>query len=742
MSRLFLPLLFAALAVTSPELELAADTAAPTSTESLQLDDPVQPLFPQSHRSDAEQDRLEAISLFAAGRMMEHSRDYPGALRMYQRAFRFDESSVTVLREIVPLAFSLNRADEALRYAVKLAEKDSSDAALLRRLAGVLAEQGQYEKAASLYEKVLQQAGTTKNAEQVMLRMEAGRLYFLTKAFAKAADAFEVVQAALEHPDQYGLQELQQKRLTAEGGVAYELFAEAFLEAGRHEDALRAYEKLEKLAPKPAVHAYHRARVAAAREQQDQALKLLEDYFAAKEQSKNADPYRLLAKLLRSSGRESEVISHLSALRDSDPSNPWLSYVLASEYLSAKQYDRAAALYEQLLASKPTVEAYQTLLQIYRARKDQAALLKVLGQGVAKGGSLEPFGSQLEELLKDEALVDEVLKAAQTSNGEADHDPSVYRAAVLLAVQAKKFAAASNFYELAAGRSKPDDLAQVLLVWGVELLRAEKYAEAAAVFQRGIEGKILSDNNPAFHFYLAGALELSGKTDEALAAARHAADKQPKSAQFQSRIGWILYHAKRYDEAIAAYKDLLSKFDKEHSSPDVREAMRDARLILSNLYVLKGDSAQAEEWLQQVLDEFPDDVGASNDLGYLWADGDKHLRLALKMIRRAVKAEPENHAYRDSLGWVLYRLGRYREAKVELEAATVGGDSDGVILEHLAEVQWKLGETALALAGFKRAKQAMESQNDLDPDRAAKLNARIEELERSVATQSHEHAGK
>jgi hypothetical protein len=49
-----------------------------------------------------------------------------------------------------------------------------------------------------------------------------------------------------------------------------------------------------------------------------------------------------------------------------------------------------------------------------------------------------------------------------------------------------------------------------------------------------------------------------------------------------------------------------------------------------------------------------DDAGADNDLGFLWADANKHLDRALKMIVTAVAAEPENRAYRDSLGWVYY----------------------------------------------------------------------------------------
>ena len=136
------------------------------------------------------------------------------------------------------------------------------------------------------------------------------------------------------------------------------------------------------------------------------------------------------------------------------------------------------------------------------------------------------------------------------------------------------------------------------------------------------------------HFYLAGALEMSGRTDEAIEAARKAAELQKDSPRFASRVAWIQYHAKRYDAARQSYLALLEKFDKNHDSPEVREVMRDARLVLSNICVIEGKMAEAEEWLEQVLDEFPEDVGALNDLGYLWADAGKHLERALQMIQR------------------------------------------------------------------------------------------------------------
>ena len=727
---------FLALALTA--VSFAVEQSSAPAKKALELEDPLEPLTPQVQRTEAEEDRLESLSLFTTGRMLEQNRDHAGALRSYQRALRFDPTSVATLRQIVPLAFSLNRPDEALRYAVKLAELDSSDPTLLRRLAGVLAEGEKHEQAIAFYRKVIElEKSDAKSAEQVMLQMEIGRLSFLTKQYDQAAEAFSYVLAALDDPEKYGLEPDRKKRLVADGGVALELFAEAFLEAGRIDDAAKAYDKLNDLKEKPSVHAYHQARLASARGEHERALELLSQYIAADEQSKNTDPYRLLAKSLKALGREGELIERLAGQREKEPSDVWLTYALASAYRDAEQHENAALLYEELLASKPSVEAYQALLEIYRKTGNHSQLLKTLAQATAKAGSLEPFGSELDELVKDSETLDKLLTLARDAKSDESADPIQYRAAALLAIHAKKFDAAGELYDLAARKSEREELAQVLLVWGVELLRAEKYEDAAKVFQRGIDAKLLPEENPGFHFYLAGALELSGKTEEALKAARHAAERQPKSAQFASRIGWILYHAGRYDDAIAAYDELLKTFDENHTSNEVREVLRDVRLILSNLYIQKHDQEQAEEWLQQILDEFPDDVGDSNDLGYLWADAGKHLRIALRMARRAVAAEPENKAYRDTLGWVLFRLGQFKEAKAELELAIEGDAPDGVILEHLAEVQLKLGEDDRALETFRQALKTIEADANRDEKKIQDLSKRIKELEQSaVAAQT------
>jgi tetratricopeptide (TPR) repeat protein len=85
------------------------------------------------------------------------------------------------------------------------------------------------------------------------------------------------------------------------------------------------------------------------------------------------------------------------------------------------------------------------------------------------------------------------------------------------------------------------------------------------------------------------------------------------------------------------------------------------------------------------------------------------------MLETAVHTQPENKSYRDSLGWVYYRLGEFQRAKIELEKAAAGDSPDGVILDHL-------GDTFKQLGNIERArelwKQAIEQ---FDPDREAKL---------------------
>jgi len=147
-------------------------------------------------------------------------------------------------------------------------------------------------------------------------------------------------------------------------------------------------------------------------------------------------------------------------------------------------------------------------------------------------------------------------------------------------------------------------------------------------------------------------------------------------------------------------------------------------LILSNIAVMQKQLPAAEEWLEQVLDEFPEDIGAQNDLGYLWADQNKHLTRALAMCQAAVRSDPDNGAYRDSLGWAHYRLGQSADAARELEKATTL-TPDGVIFDHLGDVYLQAKETEKAVTAWQKALESFTK--DQDSEKIQQTKAKLDQ---------------
>jgi tetratricopeptide (TPR) repeat protein len=703
-----------------------ADSADPGQPPPLVLEDPPQPLIPVRPRTEADQDRLDALALFAAARTHEQRQEYAQALRLYQRALRCDPGALAVVRAIIPLTLRLKRDAEAVRYVLKAVEVEEPDSGRLQRLGTFLFQAGDLKGAVRVYEKALAaRQGAKQTADDVRLRMVLGRLYYAAQEHGKAADCFARAADALDHPQQYGLDDQTRKQLQGEPGLTYNLFGETFLLADRLDEAEAAFAKANQLAPNPALLAFNQARIHARRGQPQQAFAELEACFQGHLAGEGTAPYELLAQVLTALGKKGELIERLEKLRAEDPKNLPLGYFLAEQYHQAAQFGKAEPLYVELVEKAPTPTGYRRLAEIYGKTKRPDALLTVLGEVVEKTGLLETLGAEVQTISGDAALMKSLVETARQwcrdEPKKADYD--VRFAVALLALEAKQSGTAAEFFNLAI-QSQPDQAADVFLTWGLGLLLEERPGEAAEVFQRGIDRQVLPENDPRLYYFLAEALALDKQNDKALAAARKAAEKKPDVARYPSRVAWILYRARRWDEAIEAYRRLIERFDADYASGETRDVLREARLVLSSLYVLKEDPAQAEEWLQQVLDEFPDDVGASNDLGYLWADQGKHLHRALNMIQHAVDAEPDNAAYRDSLGWVYYRLGRPNEAVAELQKAIAAEDEpDPLILDHLGDAHLKANQPAEAKRAWRAAVEAFKKQKE--PQKAQEVERKL-----------------
>ena len=91
-----------------------------------------------------------------------------------------------------------------------------------------------------------------------------------------------------------------------------------------------------------------------------------------------------------------------------------------------------------------------------------------------------------------------------------------------------------------------------------------------------------------------------------------------------------------------------------------------------------------------------------NALGYTLVDHDRNLPEARGLITAALAQSPDNAATLDSMGWLLYKEGRYTEALDYLKRANEAG-ADSEIDLHMGEVQWAMGDQKGARATWQAA---------------------------------------
>jgi Tfp pilus assembly protein PilF len=269
-----------------------------------------------------------------------------------------------------------------------------------------------------------------------------------------------------------------------------------------------------------------------------------------------------------------------------------------------------------------------------------------------------------------------------------------------LAADGKKTEAAEKFYRFLLSLRK-ERAGLIYEELGGHFSEVRKFAEAAKVYQEAADDADLAENRPNFLFLVTQAMELAGDTKGALEAIAKAQEIMPNNPLLLYQEGWVYYHAHRFDEAISRMEKVIADFP----DPQVRKIVRRAQYSLSNIHVLKGDIRKGEEILEEIYKDDPEDPSVNNDLGYLYADQGKNLDQAESMIRKALAAEPDNGAYLDSLGWVLFKRDKFEEALPYLEKAVKNspGAGDETLWEHLADVQERLKQPAQALENWKKS---------------------------------------
>ncbi len=115
-----------------------------------------------------------------------------------------------------------------------------------------------------------------------------------------------------------------------------------------------------------------------------------------------------------------------------------------------------------------------------------------------------------------------------------------------------------------------------------------------------------------------------------------------------------------------------------------------------------------ERDLKDIITRDPNNADALNALGYTLADRTERHTEALDLIQRALHIKPNEAAFIDSLGWVMYRLEQFDQAILNLRRALALFQNDEVAA-HLGEVLWVVGDTL-------EANKVWHEALDLKPD--------------------------
>jgi tetratricopeptide (TPR) repeat protein len=135
---------------------------------------------------------------------------------------------------------------------------------------------------------------------------------------------------------------------------------------------------------------------------------------------------------------------------------------------------------------------------------------------------------------------------------------------------------------------------------------------------------------------------------------------------------------------------------------------------LGDSYFQLKDHEKSDEAYEKVLKIEPDNVLVLNNYAYYLSLRNRDLDRAEKMSKRTLELEPDNSSYLDTYGWILFKLGRYKEAEEWIKKAMEKGEQSAVVIEHYGDVLWKLGDNKEAVKYWEKALKAGQGSEFLE----------------------------
>ena len=500
------------------------------------------------------------------------------------------------------------------------------------------------------------------------------------------------------------------------------LLAEFAGKREQYDEAIRRYTALALSRRDPAL-AERAARVAMFGNRTDDAL--ANARLWSELQPGNLDARQILAVLLVRKGEAEGAYEHLRYVLANDRSHDGGRFrSIASQLADEADRRTALAVMEKLLGLRPADTDARMAYALLAIRADDVARARAAMGVLLKRTDINAnLALAYLVLLQRHDQVTDGLQFLEQALARKPDDFALRLLYARLLTDARRLDDARR--EFLALEARDPDNPDVLFALGVLDLQADEPGRAALRFQ-ALAGHEERRDDAAF--YLGQIEESRGNPEAAL---RHYSDVTLGPNRFMARLrhAALLGRLGRVEEALGMLAALepegkedarqrsLVQAEVLSAAGRLEEAMQvfDSALVgvgydemlLYNRAMLAermGRLDRLEADLRQILEREPDNVQALNALGFTLADRTDRYVEAHGLIERALKASPEDFYILDSMGWVLFKLGKPAEALPYLERA-YRLRKDPEVAAHLGEVLWALGRKEEARAHWDEAQK-------------------------------------
>ncbi len=594
------------------------------------------------------------------------------------------------------LAADEGRYDEALSRIDRVLEKAPNNPVVMFERAMILIDAGRIDRAETELKRLLDATPDFYDAQRILGRLLLDRA---GNDRARVEEALRHLQAAFKaNPDDLATGVTVSQLLVATERIA---------------EAERVLAILVERAPDQRIINFNYAQVLTKLGRGDESKPYLER--AVLLDPTFAQAIQQLVDIYQKENEWTKAAEVLQPLIESDPLNIELQRQQAFFYLRAGSPEKARSAFKSLVEADPKdarslfylaealndLEQFEEASKIYRklleATPNDPDLLASLGLSETGQRKYDEAEVTFKRLLAIEAVPDNLAALARTQLAYIALQRGDYDAAVTMARPVFVF------------RDKPN--AQAINI-ALEALKKQKHFREAADLLAPLTEKFSTD--PVVNARYVEMLLRAGDREKAQTAMTTQAKFGPRNV-------------------IATAEALIQADDKKSAVAFVTEALQakpddvDLQFELGSVQERAGDHTAAERVFLQILQKNPEHAATLNYLGYMWADSNVNLERAAEMLTRAVRQDPRNGAYVDSLGWVYYRQGKLDLAERYLTDAARLLPRDATVHEHLADVVAKRGNLARALELYRAALTLEPEKKDEE-----KIRSKIAEVERQA----------